>query len=440
MKWHKFLENYLFSSERGGFSAMSVVPELASLPLLRAHLAARKKSILIAPGSSEADAVHLALTQVASAAGITLNILLLPETERGKLRFPGAESRRAQALDKALSGDYDILLGSVTAFTGAAPLPDESVAARILLKPGLLLPPEELVKKLLQLDYDDEYETTIPGEFSRRGGIIDLYSPAHNFPCRVEYFGDEIDTMRSFAPETQRSTGKIDSYQLIGRSGISAGGEAGSDAIAYFEKEDFLFLNLFPDASRSKLRRYAPDKELERFDALTCRCQAEKRERSFHALAPDETPEEFAAPDILPVFEKRTIKRRSSREESEKFHLTELKQKINQINGNDGAVLITARDEQRLEKQEFCDLVRNIDVLIIDDLGTEKQSDAKYQELLEILNERSRKVGKGLRTIISTNLSQKNMFRYYDERIASRIYAEFTSLKFIGENIRFKKK
>lgn len=101
---------------------------------------------------------------------------------------------------------------------------------------------------------------------------------------------------------------------------------------------------------------------------------------------------------------------------------------------------VTVNDEQRLEKQEFCDLVRNIDVLIIDDLGTEKQSDAKYQELLEILNERSRKFGKGLRTIISTNLSQKNMFRYYDERIASRIYAEFTSLKFIGENIRFKKK
>lgn len=104
------------------------------------------------------------------------------------------------------------------------------------------------------------------------------------------------------------------------------------------------------------------------------------------------------------------------------------------------ATAVTVNEEQRLEKQEFCDLIRNIDVLIIDDLGTEKQSDAKYQELLEVINERSRKFGKGLRTVISTNLSQKNMFRYYDERIASRLYAEFISLKFIGENIRFKKK
>ncbi len=104
------------------------------------------------------------------------------------------------------------------------------------------------------------------------------------------------------------------------------------------------------------------------------------------------------------------------------------------------ATAVTLNDEQRIEKQEFCNLIRSIDVLIIDDLGTEKQSDARYQELLEVLNERSRKYGRGLRTVVSTNLSQKNMFRYYDERIASRLYAEFSSLKFIGQNIRFKKK
>ncbi len=350
MNWHKFLENYLNSSARGAIPAVSVVPELVALPLLRAHLTSRKKSIIICPGSIEADSVSAGILQCASAAGIEINLLLLPETERGKLRFPGAESRRAQALDRALSGDYDILIGSVTAFTGAAPDPAESAGARIELRPGLLLPPELLVEKLVQLDYDDEYETTIPGEFSRRGGIIDLYSPAHDFPCRVEYFGDEIDTMRSFAPETQRSTGKIDTYQLIGRSGISAGGEAESDAIAYFEKSDFLFLNVFADASRSKLRRYASERELLRFDEFTVRCGREDRERTFIALAPDETPEEYAAPDILPVFESNSPRLRRNREESAKFRLNELKQKINQIRGNEGAVLVSARNEATLEK------------------------------------------------------------------------------------------
>ena len=355
MKWHKFLENYLNSSARGAIPAFSIVPELVSLPLLRAHLTGKKKSIIICPGSSEADSISAGLRQCAAAAGIKINLLLLPETERGKLRFPGAESRRAQALDKALSGDYDILIGSVTAFTGAAPDPEESASCRIVLRPGMTLPPEQLIEKLVQLDYDDEYETTIPGEFSRRGGIIDLYSPAHDFPCRIEYFGDEIDTMRSFAPETQRSTGQISSYQLIGRSGISAGGEAESDAIAYFEKKEFLLLNVFPDNSRAKLRRYASERELMRFDEFTLRCRKEDKERSFHSLAPDETPEEYASPDILPVFESDSPRLRRNREESEKFRLNELRQKINLISGNEGCILVTAKDEQNLIKlKQWC--------------------------------------------------------------------------------------
>ena len=214
----------------------------------------------------------------------------------------------------------------------------------------MILPPEELVKQLLTLDYDDEFETSVPGEFSRRGGIIDLYSPAHDFPCRVEYFGDEIDTMRSFAPETQRSTGKLDSYQLIGRSGISAGGEADSDALAYIEGKDFTFINVFPDSSRSKLRRYASEKELLRFDSFSSVCRQEDRERTFFDLAPDETPEEFSAPDIIPVYENALIKTNRTHEQSLQFRFNELKQKINNINGTGGSVLFTAGDDRGVEK------------------------------------------------------------------------------------------
>ena len=349
MKWHKFLEKYLKSPHSKEKFVMAVLPELAALPLLRAHLVTKKKSIVICPGNSEADSFTLQLQQAASAAGISLNILFLPETERGKLHFPGAESRRAKALDQALSGDFDLLIGGVNAFTGAAPAPEDSAHARIELRPGLVLPPEQLVEKLLLLDYDDEFETTVPGEFSRRGGIVDLYSPAHDFPCRVEYFGDEIDTIRSFSPETQRSTGRIDSYQLIGRSGISAGGEADSDAIAYVEKTEFTLINIFPDNSRSKLRRYAAEKQLQRFDAFSADCRKEKKEYSLFDLAPDETPEEFSTPDILPVFESCLLDSARSQEQAVLFHFNELKQKISTVNGTKGTVLISAKAQESID-------------------------------------------------------------------------------------------
>ena len=44
-----------------------------------------------------------------------------------------------------------------------------------------------------------------PGQFARRGGILDIWPPAENEPVRLEFFGDEIETLRRFDPATQRT-------------------------------------------------------------------------------------------------------------------------------------------------------------------------------------------------------------------------------------------
>ena len=49
-----------------------------------------------------------------------------------------------------------------------------------------------------------------PGQLSRRGGIIDIYSPTMDGPVRIELFGDEIESIRRFDPATQRSSGRVD--------------------------------------------------------------------------------------------------------------------------------------------------------------------------------------------------------------------------------------
>lgn len=80
-------------------------------------------------------------------------------------------------------------------------------------------------------------------------------------------------------------------------------------------------------------------------------------------------------------------------------------------------------------------------LLILDDLGTEPGSDARYAELLTLLELRKAQ-GKdhALRTIISSNLDIKRLFQEYNERIASRIIGEFQAVKFFGEDIRILKK
>ncbi len=55
----------------------------------------------------------------------------------------------------------------------------------------------------------------MPGQYTRRGGILDVYSPEVDRPVRVEFFGDEIDTIRKFDPETQRSSTPLDEAVLL---------------------------------------------------------------------------------------------------------------------------------------------------------------------------------------------------------------------------------
>ncbi|MDY6915475.1 MAG: transcription-repair coupling factor, partial [Candidatus Cloacimonadota bacterium] len=77
----------------------------------------------------------------------------------------------------------------------------------IYLEVGKEFSPELLVSKLVGMGYESQHQVTRIGEFARRGGIVDIFSPHMNKPVRIEFFGDEIDTMRIFSIDTQSSSG-----------------------------------------------------------------------------------------------------------------------------------------------------------------------------------------------------------------------------------------
>jgi transcription-repair coupling factor (superfamily II helicase) len=74
---------------------------------------------------------------------------------------------------------------------------------------GAALCPETLVASLVAIGYESASLVTRVGEFSRRGGIVDFFSPLHDQPVRMEFFGDAIESLREFDPETQRSLAAI---------------------------------------------------------------------------------------------------------------------------------------------------------------------------------------------------------------------------------------
>ena len=87
--------------------------------------------------------------------------------------------------------------------------------AAFTLEVGQEYPLEELLEKLTHAGYSRCGMVEGPGQFAVRGGIVDIYSPAADRPFRCEFFGDELDTMGYFDPDTQRRTENADSVVVL---------------------------------------------------------------------------------------------------------------------------------------------------------------------------------------------------------------------------------
>ncbi len=83
------------------------------------------------------------------------------------------------------------------------------------IKIGDMLDINELIRNLVQIGYKNVYTTTKTGEFSRRGSIVDIFPMNSINPVRLDFFGDEIDNIKVFDGETQKSIDKIDKIRII---------------------------------------------------------------------------------------------------------------------------------------------------------------------------------------------------------------------------------
>lgn len=85
---------------------------------------------------------------------------------------------------------------------------------RCVFKVGDILPLEALSRKLTALGFERVSQVEGPGQFAVRGGILDIYNLADECPYRVELWGDEIDSIRSFDAESQRSIEQVDEVTI----------------------------------------------------------------------------------------------------------------------------------------------------------------------------------------------------------------------------------
>ncbi|HEY7994496.1 MAG TPA: transcription-repair coupling factor [Candidatus Eremiobacteraceae bacterium] len=166
--------------------------------------------------------------------GSPVRVLRPRDDEPYALANPAERSARLETLAALAAGAPGIYCISQAAMRQPLWDPDAFRAATVSLRVGDESEWEALLGSLVELGYERVDVVDAVGEFAVRGGIIDIFASTAQAPVRLEFFGDRIESMRTFALHDQRSTGAVDSLAIAPWRDDAS--ESGRCALDYVER------------------------------------------------------------------------------------------------------------------------------------------------------------------------------------------------------------
>ncbi len=325
------------SSSRGGDRRVAALvdalrPHLPQSGVLRvpaaaraAHLAARRASLaasapLVVVTRTDEEAHRVADDLAAWLGGGHLRIL----PERAALPLERALAEHDESTERlsvlaALASEHGlVVVASLLALVQRTLSPDQLRRGRIHLNVGERIAQRDLLSALVAGGYDPVVEVTGIAEFAHRGGLIDAWPPGAADPVRLELFGDEIESIRSFDPMSQGSRRRLTSVDLLpaseflpadGWEGI--GGRAPSlpsdqlrEDVARLEQGDLgeaaetwaALLTAGPAADHLPDRSHLVLTDHDELSALARELDAQAADRHASLVAAGEIPDAWPAP------------------------------------------------------------------------------------------------------------------------------------------------
>ena len=185
---------------------------------------------------------------------------LAPPSSEGKGKvffFPAAQKRRAVdeasqiqrtetlsglaselALQKnSKSSAAPIVVTYPEAITEPVPAKEELAQRSLMFKVGQEMQQSALSNQLSELGFERVDFVFQPGQYAIRGSIVDIYSYSHDNPYRLDFFGDEIDSIREFDIEDQLSKARVDAAKVVGQPNPSQGREKVSTIVDYLSED-----------------------------------------------------------------------------------------------------------------------------------------------------------------------------------------------------------
>ena len=178
-------------------------------------------ALILVADNKAAEALHQAIVSACELTGALdpAQVVRLPAHDvlpfENLSPHPEIQETRAATLWKIATSSVRLVIAPVESACLKLFHADFYSALALRLKVGEEYLLDMLVEHLLSVGYTRVDVVEMPGQLTTRGGILDVYSPEMDRPVRIDFFGDEIESIRKFDPETQRSSSSLDTALLL---------------------------------------------------------------------------------------------------------------------------------------------------------------------------------------------------------------------------------
>src|SRR5688572_2599638 len=189
--------------------------------------------LVVVPTDTEIDALcgdisfFLSVLEGSAATLVDRQVLPFPSTQvdpyRGFQPHLKVASARARALHALATNTARVVIASAAALLTKLPEPASILLSSCEIKPGIDIDPHELANTLALGGYEPADPVDAHGEFTRRGGIFDVFPAGEELPIRIEFIGDTVESVRRFDPGTQRSIETLDRFGIVPVRELSSG-------------------------------------------------------------------------------------------------------------------------------------------------------------------------------------------------------------------------
>ncbi|MBR3463669.1 MAG: transcription-repair coupling factor [Clostridiales bacterium] len=205
-----------------------------------------KKPVVIVSDAARARTMSRALSAFTDG-----NVAVLMPAELSLLTAEASsrelELTRCSALSSLVTGNFGAAVITAGALMGKLAQPSEFASRIMELEVGGTTDPDDMIEKLTEMGYEKVPQVMERGEFARRGDIIDIFPADMTEPVRISFFDDEVDQLKNFDLETQRSTEQLSKVRIIPVRVYPAGSEEerkeAAEKIRFQAEEDISRMN-----------------------------------------------------------------------------------------------------------------------------------------------------------------------------------------------------